>query len=86
MTGRPSREVRVAADVTEQDILDACSMREPLYGENGDRPKPWPDVIDSLESYDFATDTYVDWGDSMESEAIRYLKREVNRRMKEAAE
>lgn len=86
MTGRPGREVRTAADVTEQDIVDACDMREPLHGENYDKPMPWDEVIYKLESYDHATGTYVDWGSSMDSEAIKYLKREVNRRMKEAAE
>lgn len=71
---REWNEIREAADVTEAHIEEAVDMRSGLYGGV---KLPWQDVISQLESGDD------DWGDSMESPAIKHLQREVNRRIRE---
>ena len=67
-------EIREASDVTEAHIAEAMDCRSGLYG--GDRLS-WDETISRIEGY------REDWGSSMESPAIRYLKREVNKRLRE---
>ena len=69
-------EIREAEDVTADHINEAADMREGLYG--GD-PLPWSEVIDKLEGY------REDWGDKMDSPAIKHLQREVRKLLRERA-
>ena len=62
------REIRFASDITEEHVQEAADMRSGLYGGE---VLSWDDVIDRLESSD------EDWGNSMDSEAIKALKRRV---------
>lgn len=72
-----TREIRLASDVTEAHIEEAADCREGLYGGV---PLDWHDTIAQVEGRD------EDWGDSMESEAIRYLQRETRKRLRERRE
>ena len=69
------REIRKAEDVTEEHVTAAIELRSVEYGG---AMLTWSEVIDQLERYGRDED----WGSSMESEAIRYLRTEVNRRMR----
>jgi hypothetical protein len=62
------KKIRFAGDVTDDHVAEAKDMRDGLYG---DGPLPWDEVIDRIEAAD------EDWGDSMESKAIKELKRRV---------
>lgn len=66
----PVRAIRNPADVTADHIEDAASMRA---GEYGGEPLSWDEVIDRIESGD------EDWGNSMDSPAIKHLQREVRK-------
>lgn len=70
---REITKIRVPTDVTEAHIQEAADMREGLYG---DRRLPWEEVIDRLEGYT------EDWGDQMDSPAIRYLQQQVRRELR----
>lgn len=67
-------EIRTAEDVTSEHIEEAADMRE---GQYGGTPLNWGEIIDKLEG------GYEDWGSSIDSPAIRFLKRETNRVLRE---
>jgi hypothetical protein len=68
------KEIREPGDVTEAHIEEAAEMRDGIYGGV---PLDWHEVIYKLETLD------EDWGDSMESPAIKHLQREVRKLLKE---
>lgn len=63
------KDIRLAADITDEHVQAAADERE---GWQGEPPTRWTDVIDRLER-----DSGEDWGSDPDSEAIRELKRRV---------
>jgi len=68
------RLILTANDVTDAHIETAADCREGLYG--GEK-LPWLEVIDRVEASD------EDWGSDMSSPAIKHLKREVAKILRE---
>ena len=74
---REIKRIETAEDITQQHINDAADMRESEYGG---RHLTWEEVIYKLET------STEDWGDSMESPAIKHLQKEVKKVLKERTE
>lgn len=67
------KDIRTADDITDDHVQEAADARQGAYG---DRPATWEEVIDRLEKW-----SGEDWGTDMHSEAIRALKRRVNKEL-----
>ncbi len=72
--GSGYREIRQESDVTAEHIEEAADLREGLYGGE---PVSWYETIDRIEA------SGEDWGQSMDTPAIKYLQRETRRVLRE---
>lgn len=74
-------EVRTAADVTEE-ILELLMDEAEAQGLGGHGPIEWEDVLDPVEGLELRDGSRIDFGSSLDSPAIRKIKREVRARLR----
>lgn len=67
-------EVRTADDVTDEIIEIVMSVVDGWY-QTG--PIDWEDLLDRVDGNELADGTMIDFGDSLDSPAIRKVKRVV---------
>ena len=81
MSERTYTRIIEAADVTDEVL----SVAEDAEGWFVDQPIDWEDFLDRMDGHELADGTLIDMGESIDSPAIRKIKKHISNYRKEGS-